>query len=170
MPFLYSHLELRLKDLQSQMCYGHCQKSYWSPLFGAVSRTLRFGNPGTCVAIDRDQFENHHLDWNDNNAFYTSIMVLGDETKSRNSSHYQGSLYLSTLGIVLPMNNGDMVFFNALELPHFVIKLDAAEREYGQGSPPPSVTRIFPKFWRIGRFGLMHEIFDLDTHLPQTSM
>jgi hypothetical protein len=95
-----------------------------------VSKVLRFGNLGTCVAIGRGQSEKLHLDLNDNNALYTSIMVLGDKTKPWNNSHHQGSLYLPTLGIIVPMNIGDMVFFNASELPHLVIKLDEADRQY----------------------------------------
>ena len=95
-----------------------------------VSKVLRFGNLGTCVAIGRGQSEKLHLDLNDNNALYTSIMVLGNRTKQWNTSHHQGSLYLPTLGMILPMGIGDMVFFNASELPHLVIKLDEAEREY----------------------------------------
>ena len=95
-----------------------------------VTKILRFGNLGTCVAIGRGQSEKLHLDLNDNNALYTSIMVLGDKTKPWNTSRHQGSLYLPTLGVIVPMNIGDMVFFNASELPHLVIKLDEAEREY----------------------------------------
>jgi len=95
-----------------------------------VTKILRFGNLGTCVAIGRGQSEKLHLDLNDNNALYTSIMVLGDKTKQWNANHHQGSLYLPTLGVIVPMNIGDMVFFNASELPHLVIKLDEAEREY----------------------------------------
>lgn len=95
-----------------------------------VTKILRFGNLGTCVAIGRGQSEKLHLDLNDNNALYTSIMVLGDKTKPWNTSRHQGSLYLPTLGVIVPMNIGDMVFFNASELPHLVIKLDEAEREH----------------------------------------
>jgi hypothetical protein len=95
-----------------------------------VTRVLRFGNLGTCVAIGRGQSEKLHLDLNDNNALYTSIMVLGDKDRKWNSNQHQGSLYLPTLGVVVPMDIGDMVFFNASELPHLVIKLDEAEREY----------------------------------------
>jgi hypothetical protein len=91
---------------------------------------LQFGNLGTCVAIGRGQSEKLHLDLNDNNALYTSIMVLGDKTKPWNNRQHQGSFYLPTLGIIVPMNIGDMVFFNASELPYLVIKLDEAEREY----------------------------------------
>lgn len=95
-----------------------------------VTRVLRFGNLGTCVAIGRGQSEKLHLDLNDNNALYTSIMVLGDRTKQWNTDKHQGSLYLPTLGLIVPMDIGDMVFFNASELPHLVIKLDEAERDY----------------------------------------
>jgi hypothetical protein len=95
-----------------------------------VTKVLRFGNLGTCVAIGRGQSEKLHLDLNDNNALYTSIMVLGDKSKRWDTSRHQGSLYLPTLGMIVPMDIGDMVFFNASELPHLVIKLDEAEREY----------------------------------------
>jgi hypothetical protein len=95
-----------------------------------VTRVLRFGNLGTCVTIGRGQSEKLHLNLNDNNALYTSTMVLGDKNKKWNSNRHQGSLYLPTLGVVVAMYIGDMVFFNASELPHLVIKVDEAEREY----------------------------------------
>jgi hypothetical protein len=90
---------------------------------------LRFGNLGTCVAIGRGQSEKLHLDLNDNNSLYTSIMVLGDKSDPWDDSRNQGSLYLPTLGMIIPMRIGDVVFFNASELPHLAIKLNPAERE-----------------------------------------
>ena len=111
--------------------YGRLQSHPVPPnTLGDVSKVLRFGNLGTCVAIGRGQSEKLHLDLNDTNTLYTSIMVLGDRAKQWNTSRHQGSLYLPTLGVLVPMNIGDMVFFNASELPHLVIKLDEAERTY----------------------------------------
>lgn len=94
-----------------------------------LTSVLRFGNLGTCVAIGRGQSEKLHLDLNDNNSLYTSIMVLGDKSNPWDDRQNQGSLYLPTLGMVIPMHIGDMVFFNASELPHLAIKLNSAERE-----------------------------------------
>jgi len=95
-----------------------------------VTKILRFGNLGICVAIGRGHSEKLHLDLHDNNTLYTSIMVTGAKTKPWNNSHHQGSSYLPTLGIIVPMNIGDMVFFHASELPHLVMKLDESKREY----------------------------------------
>jgi hypothetical protein len=94
-----------------------------------LTSVLRFGNLGTCVAIGRGQSEKLHLDLNDNNSLYTSIMVLGDKSDPWDDSRNQGSLYLPTLGMIIPMRIGDMVFFNASELPHLAIKLNPVERE-----------------------------------------
>jgi hypothetical protein len=66
---------------QNVIDYGRLQSQ---PLPAAqlqdVTKVLRFGNLGTCVAIGRGQSEKLHLDLNDNNALYTSIMVLGNKT------------------------------------------------------------------------------------------
>lgn len=94
-----------------------------------LTSVLRFGNLGTCVAIGRGQSEKLHLDLNDNNSLYTSIIVLGDKSDPWDDSRNQGSLYLPTLGMLIPMHIGDMVFFNASELPHLAIKLNPVERE-----------------------------------------
>jgi hypothetical protein len=101
-----------------------------SDILSDFTKVLRFGNLGTCVAIGRGQSEKLHLDLNDNNSLYTSIMILGDKGRQWNTDRHQGSLYLPTLGVIVPMEIGDMVFFNASELPHLVIKLDEPEREY----------------------------------------
>jgi len=95
-----------------------------------MTRILRFDNLGTCVAIERGQSEKLHLDLNDNNALSPSTMVLGNRIKQWNISRHQGYLFLPVLGIIVLMNIGDMVFFNASGLPHLVIKLDESEREY----------------------------------------
>lgn len=94
-----------------------------------ITSILRFGNLGTCVAIGRGQSEKLHLDLNDQNSLYTSIMVLGDKLDPWDDSQNQGGLYLPTLGMIIPMHIGDMVFFNASELPHLAIKLRPAEQE-----------------------------------------
>ncbi|RSH95837.1 hypothetical protein EHS25_000930 [Saitozyma podzolica] len=55
-------------------------------------------------------------------------MVLGKPGELWNSTRHQGHLYLPTLGVMVPMTVGDMVFFHASELPHLVIKLDEADK------------------------------------------
>jgi hypothetical protein len=80
------------------------------------------------VAISRGQAEKLHLDLNDDNAVYTRIMVLGNPGKLWDSSRHQGHLYLPTFGVMALMTVGDMVFFNASELPHLVVKLDEADK------------------------------------------
>jgi hypothetical protein len=57
-------------------------------------------------------------------------MVLGKPEELWNSSRHQGHLYMPTLGVMVPMTVGDMVFFNASELPHLVIKLDEADNHH----------------------------------------
>jgi hypothetical protein len=79
------------------------------------------------VAISRGQAEKLHLDLNDDNAIYTSIMVLGKPGELWDSSRHQGHLYMPTLGVMVPMTIGDMVFFNASELLHLVVKLDEVD-------------------------------------------
>jgi hypothetical protein len=57
-------------------------------------------------------------------------MVPGNRTIKWNTSRHQGSLYLPTSGIIVPMNIGNMVFFDASESPHLFINLDEAKRIY----------------------------------------
>jgi hypothetical protein len=92
-----------------------------------------------CAAIGWGQSEKLLLDMNYNNELYTSIMVLGDKTEPWNNSHHQGSLYLPTLGVRVPTNIGDMVFFNALKLSHLVIRLVVAEKDCRTESPSSAV-------------------------------
>jgi hypothetical protein len=109
--------------------YGRLESNPFPPgVLDDITRVLRFGNLGTCVAISRGQAEKLHLDLNDDNAIYTSIMVLGKPGELWHSSRHQGHLYLPTLGVMVPMTIGDMIFFNASELPHLVIKLDDADK------------------------------------------
>ncbi|RSH80069.1 hypothetical protein EHS25_007338 [Saitozyma podzolica] len=68
------------------------------------------------------------LDLNDDNANYTSIMVLGRYDELWDSSRYQGH-HLPTLGLMVPMPVCDMVFFDTSELPHLVIKLDEVDKQ-----------------------------------------
>jgi hypothetical protein len=68
------------------------------------------------------------LDLNDDNANYTSIMVLGRYDELWDSSRYQGH-HLPTLGLMVPMPVCDMVFFETSELPHLVIKLDEVDKQ-----------------------------------------
>jgi hypothetical protein len=57
--------------------YGRLQSNPIPPgIFDDITCVLRFGNLGTCVATSRGQAEKLHLDLNDDNAIYTSIMVL----------------------------------------------------------------------------------------------
>lgn len=72
--------------------------------------------------ISCGQVEKLHLDLNDDNTNYTSIMVLGRPGELWDSSRYQGHLHLPTLGVMVPMTVCDMVFFDASELPHLVVK------------------------------------------------
>ncbi|GFZ44326.1 hypothetical protein JCM24511_02048 [Saitozyma sp. JCM 24511] len=79
--------------------YGQLQSNPFPPgIFDDITRVLRFGNLGTCVAISRGQAEKLHLDLHDDNAIYTSIMVLGEPGELWDSSRHQGHLYLPTLG------------------------------------------------------------------------
>ncbi|GFZ50317.1 hypothetical protein JCM24511_08073 [Saitozyma sp. JCM 24511] len=108
--------------------YGWLQSNPFPPgIFADITRVLRFGNLGTSVAISGGQGEKLDLDLNHDNAIYTSIMVLDKPEELWNSSRHQGRLFLPTLGVMGPMTVGDMVFFNASELPHLVIKLDEAD-------------------------------------------
>ncbi|RSH85498.1 hypothetical protein EHS25_004894 [Saitozyma podzolica] len=79
-------------------------------------------------AVGRQRSSHLDLDLNDDNAIYTSTMVLGKPGELWNSTRHQGHLYLPTLGVMVPMTVGVMVFFNASELPHLVIKLDDADK------------------------------------------
>ncbi|RSH85470.1 hypothetical protein EHS25_004866 [Saitozyma podzolica] len=103
---------------QEAIDYGLLQCNPFPPgVFDDITRVLRFGNLGTCVAISRGQAEKLHLDLNDDNAIYTSVMVLGNPGDLWDSFRHQGHPYLPSLGLLLPMTIGDMVFFNASELP-----------------------------------------------------
>lgn len=123
------HSKIRHADA-SQIDYGRLQTH---PVDQAVledtSKVLRFGNLATCVAISQGQSEKLHLDLHDQNSLYTCLMVLGDRGRPWNSLQNQGSLYLPTLNLIVPLQIGDMVFFNASELPHLVIQLDPEERD-----------------------------------------
>lgn len=92
-------------------------------LMQQVSQVIRFGNLGTAVAVSQGQSEKLHIDVNDHNAMYTSIIVLGHKDDPWDSSENRGSLHLPTLGVMLPLDIGDMVFFTASDLPHRVIAL-----------------------------------------------
>lgn len=56
-------------------------------------------------------------------------MVLGNKSDPWDNSHNQGGLYLPTLGMIVPLGIGDMIFFNASELPHCAIKLNPSDQE-----------------------------------------
>jgi hypothetical protein len=98
-----------------------------------VTKLIRFGNLGTCVAIARGQWEKLHLNLHNSNLLYTSIMVVGNKKNPWNKDQHQGLLYLPTLGLIVPMDIGDMVFFDASSSPFLVIKLNEPEEEYQTG-------------------------------------
>jgi hypothetical protein len=54
--------------------------------------------------------------------------VPGNPGELWNTSRHQGHLYLPTLWLLVPMTTGDLVFSNASELPHLVVKLDDADK------------------------------------------
>jgi hypothetical protein len=123
------HHATRTTPPQEAIDYGRLQLNPFPPgVFDDITRVLRFGNLGTCVAISRGQAEKLHLDLNDDNAIYTSVMVLVNPGELWDSPRHQGHLYLPTVGLLVPMTIGDMVFFNASELPHLVVKLDDADK------------------------------------------
>jgi hypothetical protein len=55
-------------------------------------------------------------------------MVPGNPGELWNTSRHQGHLYLPTLWLLVPMTIGDMVFSNASELTHLVVKLDDTDK------------------------------------------
>jgi hypothetical protein len=92
------------------------------------SKIIRFGNIGSSVAIGQDQSQSLRLDRHDQ-SLYTCLMVIGDKSRLWKTDKNQGSLVLPTLGLIVPLHIGDMVFFTAAELPHFFIPLNSGERD-----------------------------------------
>lgn len=94
-----------------------------------IDHAFRFGNLGTCIAIGRGQSEKLHLDLHDDNKTYTVIMNCGEEGNGWERGEERGSLYLPTLGCYVPMDKGDVIFFEASCLPHKVMKLKEEDGE-----------------------------------------
>jgi hypothetical protein len=88
---------------------------------------LRFGNLGTTIAFGKGQSEMLHLDRGDCPKTYTLVMVFGDG--EWDTSKGQGDLVLPTLGWRIPLQSGDVVHFQACNLPHYVLALDEVDRD-----------------------------------------
>ena len=121
------HYDIAVEGTQGKINYQTLQGNGQD--LGQLEKLIRFGDLATRIAIGRGQSERLHLDLFDDDQTYTIIMCIGSPDVPWNRSEGQGVLCLPTLGVTIPMNMGDVIYFQASVLPHYVIKLDDKDRD-----------------------------------------
>jgi hypothetical protein len=74
-----------------------------------------FGGAFFCIALSKGHSDCIHLDNTDHRKSYTFIMPLGDFTG--------GDTVLPTLGLLIPVQTGQLLAITASFLPHYISKV-----------------------------------------------
>ncbi|EIW71972.1 hypothetical protein TREMEDRAFT_58115 [Tremella mesenterica DSM 1558] len=88
---------------------------------------LKLGRVGTMLAIADGQSEGWHFDRGDDDDTYSVVFVFGEG--GWDTSEKQGNLVIPQLNLEFELNVGDVLFFQASHLLHYVLPLNPEDTD-----------------------------------------